>query len=103
MDHAGGERRVVLVVEVLVNDLAPVYPAVRVDVLEIGVRRRGDLAVTGRSHAGQRLVAPDRNGRGGDPGRGCGERATRASRRGGSAGTARGQGYRQGRQTADDR
>ena len=71
-DRCGGGR-VVGVVEVLVDDLAPVDAAVRVDVGEVRGRRGSDLVVSGRGGSGERLVAADGDGGRGDAGRGRGQ------------------------------
>ena len=65
--------RVVGIVEVLVDDLAAVDAAVRVDVVEVGGRRGGDLAVAGGGGPGERLVAADGDRGRGDAGRGRGQ------------------------------
>ena len=72
--------RVVAVVEVLVDDLAAVDPAVRVDVGEVRGRCGRDLAVAGRSGTGERLVAADGDLGRGDARRGRGQRGAGAAR-----------------------
>ena len=95
-DHARGHRRVVLVVEVLVDDLAAVDAAVRVEVLEVGVGGGRDLVVARCGDAGQRLVAAEGDGARRDARRGGGElgRAARAGLTGARAGPAGGDEHR---------
>jgi hypothetical protein len=85
---------VVAVVHVLVDDLAAVYAAVGVDVVEVGLGRGRDLAVAGCGRSGQGLMAADRDGGRGDAR--CGRPATSTAARAGAAATATGggQGYR---------
>src|SRR3954453_16836974 len=61
--------RVVAVVDVLVDDLATVDAPVGVDEVDVGLRRRRDLAVARRGNAGQRLRAADGDARLRDAGR----------------------------------
>src|SRR5205814_2925147 len=79
-DRRRGLGRVVAVVEVLVDDLAAVHPAVGVDVGEVRGRSGGDLAVAGRGGPGERLVTADQDLGRGDPRRGRGQRGARAAR-----------------------
>ena len=79
-DHRCRRGRVVGVVEVLVDDLASVHPAVRVDVGEVRGRRGRDLAVAGRGGPGERLVAADGDLGRGDARRGRGQGRVRTAR-----------------------
>ena len=100
--HGGRLGRVVSVIEVGVLDLAPEDASVRVDVLEIRVGGRGDLAVAGSGRPGQGLVAADENlGAGNTRGR----RGRPAARAGAArtAGTAAGGDQRGGHRGGDDR
>src|SRR5262249_5618409 len=101
--HGGRLGRVVTVIEERVLDLAPVDAAVRVDVLEIRVRCRGDLAVPGGGRPGQGLVAADENLGAGDTRGRRGRPATRATGTARTAGTAAGGDQRGGHRGGDDR
>src|ERR1039457_2278158 len=80
--HDGrGDGGVVLVVQVVVDDLAAVDAAVGVDILEIGLGRRGDLVVAGRGDTGQRLVTAYRDRGGRDPRGGCRQGSARGTGR----------------------
>ena len=71
-DHGRGGRRVVAVVLDDVLDAAAVDPAVVVDVVEVGLRRRRDGRVARRGRAGQRGVGADGDRVLADPGEGSG-------------------------------
>src|SRR5262249_43765727 len=91
------------VIEVRVLDLAPVDAAAGVDVLEIRVGGRGDLAVAGSGRPGQGLVAPDENLGARDTRGRRGRPATRATGAARTAGTAAGGDRRGGRGGGDAR